>query len=218
MRMKTEQIDVNQNFSQVIRERHSVRNYDPNFKLSREEITELLNDAILAPSASNLQPWRFLVIDDQERKQALHPVAFNQQQILDSSAVIAVLADLDAYKQAETIYGRAVEAGYMTEETKTRFVTNLTTGYAADPNVYREIAKVDGGLVSMQLMLAATAKGYSTVPMGGYNAAQFIELFNLPSNLLPVMLIAVGKAAVPAHPTVRLSVDEVTFWNNVDNN
>ena len=54
-------------FQTVIRERHSVRQYDPSVKIPREEMEEILKDAILAPSSSNLQPWRFLVIDDAER-------------------------------------------------------------------------------------------------------------------------------------------------------
>lgn len=50
-------------FFDVIRERRSVRSYDPEIKISREELTEILRQATLAPSAANLQPWRFHVID-----------------------------------------------------------------------------------------------------------------------------------------------------------
>ena len=50
-------------FLDVIQERRSVRSYDPTVKISREEMTEILELATLAPSSSNLQPWRFLVID-----------------------------------------------------------------------------------------------------------------------------------------------------------
>lgn len=88
-------------FNKVIRERHSVRKYDPSWKISDEEIKEILNDAILAPSSSNLQPWRFIVVTDQELKQQLLPIAYNQQQVVDSSVTIAVLGDIEAYRNAE---------------------------------------------------------------------------------------------------------------------
>ena len=55
-------------FFDVIKERHSVRTYDETVKISREELTEMLEEAALAPSSSNLQPWRFLVIDSPELK------------------------------------------------------------------------------------------------------------------------------------------------------
>lgn len=205
-------------FSDVIRERRSVRSYDPNHRISKEEMTELLGEAILAPSSSNLQPWRFLVIDDQALKEKLLPIANNQQQVVEASAVIAVLGDLESYKLADTIYTRAYEAGYMPEATKNAFVERTVAGYGSLPkDVATKIVSTDGGLISMQLMLAAKARGYDTVPMGGYDAAKFVEAFGIGERYVPIMLIAIGKAAKPGHPSVRLTVDEVTSWNEFSN-
>lgn len=205
-------------FNTVIRERHSVRKYDPSFRISREEITQMLEEAALAPSSSNLQPWRFLVIDDQNLKEQLLPIAFNQQQVVDASHVVAVLADKESYRLADEIYSRAVETKFMDAETKTRMVDRIVS----DNSPYRnsEFAKatglVDAGLISMQFMLVAKAHGYDTVPMGGFHKDQFNAKFNVPDRYETVMLIAVGKAAVQAHASVRLTVDEVTFWNSIN--
>lgn len=200
-------------FDEVIRERHSVRAYDPEFKLTEGELRSLLEDAILAPSSSNLQPWRFLVIHDQALKEKLFPIANNQEQVKTSSAVIAVLADLEGFRNAELIYSRAVEKGYMPESIITSYVARISTYYSEDPARYRDTALIDAGLISMQLMLAAKARGLDTVPMGGFQADKFIEAFEVPANFHPVMLIAVGKAAGEPRKTERLSVDEVAYWN-----
>lgn len=203
-------------FSDVIRERRSVRHYQPDVKISREEIKEMLAEATLAPSSSNLQPWRFLVIDDQALKEKLLPIAFNQQQVVDASAIIAVLGDYEGYKQAENIYGAAVEKGFMSDEVKNTLEGNIERRYAdRERELIKRIALVDGGLVSMQFMLVAKARGYDTVPMGGYNMEEFKEAFHLTDRYEPIMLIAVGKASQPGHPTTRLPVDEVTFWNEI---
>lgn len=212
--MSTSLTNTGKAFSEVIRERRSVRTYDPSFTISKEEMTELLEEAILAPSSSNLQPWRFLVIDDQALKEKLLPIAFNQQQVVEASAVIAVLGDLESYKLAEKIYNRAYEAGYMPEDTKKAFVERTVGMYSKlSKEAVTKIVSTDGGLISMQLMLAAKAKGYDTVPMGGYDAAKFVEAFGINERYVPVMLIAIGKASKPGHPTVRLTVDEITSWN-----
>jgi len=201
-------------FHTVIKERRSVRKYDASHKLTDEEIRELLSAAVLAPSGSNMQPWRFIVITDPELKQKLLPVAFNQEQIVSSSAVIAVLVDLEAYKQAPRIYAKAVEAGYMNEETADKLIGNMNKFYGGlSRDRVLHGALIDGGLVSQQLMLAARARGLDTVPMAGYNTDQFREMFGVSERYANVMLIAVGKAAEPGHPTVRLSVDDVTSWN-----
>lgn len=200
-------------FNKVIRERHSVRKYDPSWKISEEEIKEILGEAVLAPSSSNLQPWRFIVITDQELKAQLLPIANNQQQTVEASAVIAVLGDSEAYRNAEAIYEYAEAAGYVTPEVGAAMAESRD-GYSSMPvEVLNNIARVDGGLVSMQLMLAAKAKGYDTVPMGGFNPDGFRELFQIPERYITVMLIALGKAAVEGRPTVRLPLEQVTHWN-----
>jgi nitroreductase len=212
--MSTTETLQNPAFSTVIRERHSVRSYDPTFKISKEEMSELLGDAILAPSSSNVQPWRFLVIDSQSLKEKLLPIANNQQQIVEASAIIAVLGDLEGYKLVDKIYNRAYNAGFMSEEIKNTFIANTTKMYSSLPHeVASRIIYTDGGLVSMQLMLAAKARGYDTVPMGGYHREKFVEAFGIGERYVPIMLIAVGKAAKEGHPSVRLTVDEVASWN-----
>lgn len=201
-------------FNKVIRERHSVRKYDPSWKISEEELKEILGEAVLAPSSSNLQPWRFIVITDQELKAQLLPIANNQQQTVEASAIIAVLGDSEAYRNAEAIYEYAEAAGYVTPEVGAAMAKRSRDGYSSMPvEVLNNIARVDGSLVSMQLMLAAKAKGYDTVPMGGFNPDGFRELFQIPERYITVMLIALGKAAVEGRPTVRLPLEQVTHWN-----
>jgi nitroreductase len=101
-------------FNEIVLERRSVKVYDPEVKISREEMTEILAEASRAPSAINMQPWRFLVIDSIEGKEKLAPLAsFNQTQALTSSAVIAVFYDADNIEYIDEIFGKAVELGYM---------------------------------------------------------------------------------------------------------
>ncbi|PGM58773.1 nitroreductase family protein [Bacillus sp. AFS053548] len=200
-------------FFTVAQERRSVRHYDPSFQMSDDEIKELLEIAVQAPSSSNLQPWRFLVIKDQDTKQKLLPIANNQQQVVDASAVIAVLGDTEAYKNADRIYDELVEKGMMTQEVKDFYVGSIVKNYGGLPEeIATKIAMVDGGLVSMQFMLAAKAKGLDTVPMGGFDQAKFVEAFNVPANFKPVMLISVGKGIKAGFEKVRLTLDEVVAW------
>ena len=205
-----------QMFLDVIQERRSVRTYDPTVQITREEMVEILELATLAPSSSNLQPWRFLVIDKPDLKQKLLPIAYNQQQVVEASAVIAVLGDVESYKKAEKIYGQAVDAGFMPEDTAKSFIERTVGTYSnLPPEVARQIVYTDGGLISMQIMLIARSKGYDTVPMGGYDQAKFVEAFGISEQYVPVMLIAIGKATKPGHPTTRLPIEDIMFFNEM---
>ncbi|MDF2036962.1 nitroreductase family protein [Cytobacillus oceanisediminis] len=202
-------------FKEIITGRRSIRNYDPTVKISREEMAEILEEASLAPSSVNLQPWRFVVIDSKEGKETLAPLAkFNQRQVETSAAVIAVFVDMKSEAFIEKIYDTAVEKGYMPADVRDKqvpsikgLVENMTFEQKKDMNL------IDAGLVSMQLMLAARAHGYDTNPIGGYEKDRIAEAFHLDrERYYPVMLISIGKSADQGYKSVRLPVEDITEW------
>ncbi|HZG82218.1 MAG TPA: nitroreductase family protein [Brevibacillus sp.] len=206
---------VTNDFYKIVTERRSIKKYDKAVKISKEEMTKILTLATSAPSSVNMQPWRFLVIESPEAKAKLAPLArFNQTQVETSSAVIAVFGDLNNFEKFEEIYGTAVEKGYMPLEVKERIHTSYS-GYfeTISREQMKDVVLVDGGLVSMQIMLAARAYGYDTNPIGGYEKDKITEAFGLDKErYIPVMLISIGKAADTGHPSVRLPIDQVTQW------
>ena len=196
---------------QLMHERKSVRKYKQGVTIPQEVLMQLLQDATSAPSSSNTQSWRFLVIQDQEMKKALRPIANNQEQIETSSAVIAVLADIEMYKHAEEIYNASFEQGFMPREIADMMIENTVKLYSGlSQETLKSIVHFDAGLISMQIMLLAKELGYDTVTMGGFNKVQFAEKFELPKNEIPVVLIAIGEAAEPARNTSRIPAEKIT--------
>lgn len=208
-------IQMTNDFNKIVLERHSVKIYDPEVKISREEISEILTKASRAPSAINMQPWRFLVIDSAEGKKKLASLAsFNETKVLTSSAVIAVFYDTNNVEYMDEIYGKAVELGYMPEDIKDKQLQQAKPYYASlATSDLRDMNLIDSGLVSMQLMLVARAYGYDTNPMAGYDKDQIAEAFGLDKDRFqPVMLISMGKAAQEGFPSYRLPVETITTW------
>lgn len=203
------------NFNKIVLERRSVKVYDPEVKISREEMTEILAEASRAPSAINMQPWRFLVIDSAEGKEKLAPLAsFNQTQVMTSSAVIAVFYDANNVEYMDEIFNKAVELGYMPQDIKDMQLQQARPYYASlTASALRDINMLDSGLVSMQLMLVARAHGYDTNPMAGYDKDRIAEVFGLDEERFqPVMLLSIGKASKEGYPSYRLPVETITTW------
>jgi nitroreductase len=203
------------NFNEIVLKRRSVKVYDPEVKIGREEMTEILTEATRAPSAINMQPWRFLVIDSAEGKEKLAPLAsFNQTQTLTSSAVIAVFYDTNNIEYIDEIFGKAVEHGYMPQDIMDMQLQQAKPYYAnMSASDLRDMNLIDSGLVSMQLMLVARAHGYDTNPMAGYDKERIAEVFGLNKDRFqPVMLISIGKAAKEGYPSYRLPVETITTW------
>ena len=196
--------------NKVMHERKSVRKYEENYKIPQAELEELLVEATTAPSSSNLQPWRFLVIQDGAVKKELRSIANNQEQVETASAIIAVLGDTAMYKNVEEVYTKNFELGYMDEATKNMMIENSLKLYSNLPKeVLKNIATFDAGLISMQIMLLAKDMGYDTVTMGGFNKEAFAQRFELTDHLVPIVLIAIGKAAAPAHGSSRLALNDI---------
>jgi len=75
----------------AIKTRRSIRKYKSEL-IPEEKLRTILEAARLAPSAGNRQPWRFIVVQDIDRKKALAEVA-NNQTFLDASAIIVATGD-----------------------------------------------------------------------------------------------------------------------------
>ncbi|MFE3577509.1 nitroreductase family protein [Lysinibacillus sp. NPDC059133] len=199
---------------QIMHERKSVRKYNANATISRETIMQLLQNATSSPSSSNMQPWRFIVIDDKEIQKNINIFSFNQEQIETASAIIAVIGDTEMYLNAEEIYAENVELGYMPEEIASKLAQDSLAMYGALPKeALLNIVHFDAGLISMQIMLLAKEMGYDTVAMGGFDKSKFAEYMELPPNEVPILLLAIGEAAGPAYGSSRLPIERLVRFN-----
>ncbi|MDF2001475.1 nitroreductase family protein [Bacillus pumilus] len=193
----------------ILKQRASVKEYDTTHDMTKEELTELLDITTKAPSAWNLQHWHFTVFHSAESKAKLLPIAYNQKQISQASAVIAVLGDLEANQNGEKIYSELAEQGFITEDIKETLMTQINGAYQSEQYA-REAAYSNASLAAMQLMIAAKAMGYDTCAMGGFSKDAFIKEFNVSGRYEPVMLISVGKAAKEAHKSNRFDIEQVS--------
>lgn len=202
-------------FKKILTERRSIRSYDPEAKISHEEMTAILNLATTAPSSVNMQPWRFIIVDTPSSKEKLAPLmSFNAQQHNTSAAMILVFGDRDNFAMADKILTQSVDAGIMTEEIKQKQLNSYTPFYEnmSEDQLLRTLF-IDAGLVSMQLMLAARAYGYDTNAIGGFDRDNLAATFNLdPNRYEPVMVISIGKAAEEGFESTRLPLTDVANW------
>ncbi|MDR1090085.1 MAG: nitroreductase family protein [Prevotella sp.] len=195
--------------------RASIRRYDDLVKIDREEMSNILQDAMTAPSSFNLQPWRFFVFDTPEGKELIKPyMMFNQLQWETSAAVIAIFGDMDSYSAAEKILSANVNFSLMTEDYKTQMleiISSYRDSYTDER--LRDSILLDCGFVAMQLMLSAKAYGYETNPIGGFMRKELTKALELDEKrYIPVLLVSIGKAAEKAKDTVRFSVGDITVW------
>ena len=76
---------------EAIRKRQSIRDYEDN-PVPEEKLLNVLEAARLAPSGTNKQPWKFIVVKDRKRRQELARAAGNQTFVGEAPVVIVAVA------------------------------------------------------------------------------------------------------------------------------
>jgi nitroreductase len=84
------------NTLEAIQSRRAIKHYDADHRMSDAEIRQLLETAMLAPTAFNIQHWRFVTVLDPEVRKQIRAAAWDQAQVTDASLLIVMCADKDA--------------------------------------------------------------------------------------------------------------------------
>lgn len=197
------------NVSQAIIERRSIKAYDPQHKMTEEEISKLMSLAVLSPTAFNIQNWRFVVVTDPALRKQIRAASWDQAQVEDASVLIVLTADLHAWsKQPERYWENAPKP------VQDYLVNAIGQYYTGKDQVQRDEAMRSCGMAAMTIMLAAKEMGYDTCPMDGFDFDAVAKLLDLPDDHTPVMFVVVGKALKEAQPRGgQLHLDEVVIRN-----
>ncbi len=179
---------------QAIKERRSINFFEIGKELSDEKIKELLELAKLAPSSMNLQPWRIVVVKDNERKKALRKCAFDQPKVEEASAVLIMVADPGSLEETiESVLKSWVDLGYMKPEMVVTYRGMAGGLYGTDDSLKRKMFAVKNtSILAMNIMIAARGLGLETHPMDGFDEDSIKKEFNIPTDKIIPMLITVG--------------------------
>ncbi|QLD87426.1 nitroreductase family protein [Natronomonas halophila] len=175
---------------EALRTRRSGHNFDPETDIDDETLEALVEDATLAPSSYNLQPWEFVAVQDDDRLDELVDLAYGQEHIREAGTAVLVVGH-DEPKTADRVFDEWVEAGRMDEETAQATKEQAVTMYD-DERMGRDYAVRNASLAAQNFLLSAHARGLTATPMIGFDIEGAAEFLELPEDAVPVVLIAVG--------------------------
>lgn len=194
----------------AITQRVSANHFDPAFTIDDAAIRELISYAVEAPSAYNLQNWRFIAVRSPERKQDLMALAYGQEKVANAAVTFIVCGALEPHRGLRTAMQGFHEDGHIDGEFLEDWIGEATSAYDDAPARQRDEAIRSASLAAMNLMIAAQAKGLASGPMIGFDAQAVSADFGLAPTEIPVMLVAVGRAAPGNWPRKRRRpVDQV---------
>jgi len=197
------------NLQEAIKNRRSIKVFDPDHVISEAEIQKILELAVLSPTAFNIQHWRFVVVTNKELRQQIRDVSWGQSQVTDASLLIVLAGDTMAWNKSPERYWKNAPA-----EVQQFILPAIKEYYQSKPEIQRDEVMRSCGMAAMNLMLTAKDLGYDTCPMDGFNFDAVKRLLNFPSDHIPVMFVAIGKALQDPRPrSGQLALDQVVQYN-----
>ncbi len=198
------------NVSTAIQERRAEKMFDPAFTISEQQVTDLLEKAMLSPTAFNIQNWRIVNVKDPALRQKIREVAWNQDKVTDASLLFVLCADLNAWAKEPARYWAG--APQMYQDT---LIPAIDAYYRGKPQVQRDEAMRSCGIIAMSIMLLAQEQGWHSCPMDGFDFDAVGKLINLPEGHVVSMMITIGKRTRESFPRVgKIPLDEVLTENS----
>lgn len=162
--------------------RYATKAFDPAKKIPAEKWETLENALLLAPSSFGLQPWKFLVVENQELRAKLRPHAWNQSQITDASHLVILTArkDVDEKFVAKFI-DRIVQVRGVSRDSLSAYektMNDALRGKTDKDNWARRQAYIAMGF----LLETAALLDVDACPMEGFDPAAFDELLGLKNS------------------------------------
>ena len=195
--------------SEAIAARRAVKAFDPEHRMTDAEIDRLMELAMLAPTAFNLQNWRFVLVTDPELRQRIKAAAWDQAQVTDASILVILTADLKAWEKAPQRYWRLA-----VKPLQDFMVPAIDQYYRGREQVQRDEAMRSCGIAAMSLMLAAKEMGYDSGPMDGFDFDAVGKLISLPQDHVIAMFVVIGKGIKEPWPRGgQLPLGEVVVQN-----
>jgi nitroreductase len=197
------------NVQEAIKSRRAVKHFDPTHQMSADEQRELLTLTMQAPTAFNLQHWRFVVVDETARREAIKALAWGQAQVTDASLLVVMCANLGSWRSPAPYWKNAPEP------VQAFILPAIEAYYNGKAQVQRDEAMRSCGIAAQTLMLAAHAMGYDSCPMDGFDFDAVGQQISLPDDHVIALMIAVGKKTQDVWPKPgQLGYDDVVIHNH----
>ncbi|MBU3093381.1 nitroreductase family protein [Clostridium sp. CF011] len=180
------------NLKEVFENRRAINFFDVNKGLEEGTLKDIINLAVLAPSAFNLQPWEIIAVKSKEAKEKLYKLSSSQPKILEAPATLIIVGNKTGYDETNPTWKDMLKlfGGDKEKLAGTQGFAHSLYGTSEENKL--KFAESNAGLLAMSIMYAAKNLGVDSHPMSGMDFEGVRKEFGLDENKTVVMLISLG--------------------------
>ncbi|MBZ7933033.1 NAD(P)H-dependent oxidoreductase [Campylobacter sp. RM10543] len=187
--------------------RYSCRNFK-NEKLNPQDLRNILEIARLSPSSLGLEPWKFVVVQDEKKKEELSEICNHQPHVKNCSALIIILSRLDFLDYFEE---KLRKRDMSEKEIQKRLDTYMPFLNSLNHEQKIAYAREQAHIALASILYSATALNIATCPIGGFNKIKLESYLNLNTQKeIATLIVALGYSNDKSLPQKnRFDFDEV---------
>jgi len=179
-------------FMKAVDFRHACKVFDESKKISDEDMKYILEAGRKSPSSFGMEPWKFLVITDEELKAKLRPACWNQVQITSCSHLVVILAGIESVKVESGEVRRKFQRREMPQEMLDMYMglyaDHLKETLSSDENIYAWTSK-QTYIAAANMMSAAAFIGIDSCPIEGYTKKDVEDILGLDTSKYQLSLV-----------------------------
>lgn len=172
--------------------RHACKVFDENKKIPKEELHTILEAGRISPSSFGMEPWKFLVIQNQELKAKLRPACWDQVQITSCSDLVIILASIEDVKPEFAYVEKMFSRRDMPAEKKAFYLdiyaSHLADTLSSDKNVLAWTAR-QCYIAAANMMTMAASIGIDSCPVEGFDKEAVESILELDTSKHQLALV-----------------------------
>jgi len=203
--------------SEAIQKRVTIRRWKPT-PVEKEKIVKVLEAGRRAPSWGNVQPWRYIVVQDKARIGELAKISGGQPHISTAPVVIVCCGLTEAFSQKmhRESLKQLIEAGVMDWPDEVLDHVVLGSDLFAPYRLGEQVMTIKAGeqiMISLAYMtLEAVNQGLGSCWMGAISPKDAHQVMNLPKDLFVHDFFLLGYPDENPKPRPRKEFDKIVFW------
>lgn len=183
---------MNKEFMEAMDYRHACKVFDDTKKISREDFDFILEAGRKSPSSFGMEPWKFLVVNNEELRKEIRPVCWDQPQITTCSDLVIILAAIEDVKVESGVPMRKFSRREMPQEKKDFYIglyaNHLKDTLSSDENIYAWTAR-QTYIAAGNMMMAAAIKGVDSCPIEGFEKENLEKVLKLDTSKYQVAMV-----------------------------
>lgn len=178
------------NFQELVSKRQSDRQYEEGRPIPQEVIQRIIEAARLAPSATNSQPWHFIVVDEPELKKKV------------AAALTSTLTG------SMNNFAATASALIVIVEEPANLMGKMGTLLLKE-----HLPHIDLGIAASHIVLAATEEGLGSCIIGWVNQKKVRELLHIPKQKAVPLVISLGYSTEEQKQKKRKPMEDICSHN-----